>query len=53
MWEHGLGVEFIRQVIQGGTLGELEETKDSRLSAKCKRSTQGVEAYMYAGGDLG
>ena len=25
----------------------------SRLSAMCKRSTQGVEAYMYAGSVLG
>jgi hypothetical protein len=31
MWGHGLGVEFIRQVIQGGTLGELEGTKGQQI----------------------
>jgi len=31
MWGHGLGVEFIRQVIQGGTLGELEGIKGQQI----------------------
>ena len=29
--EHGLGVGFMRQVIQGGTLGELEGTKGQKI----------------------
>ena len=37
VYGHGLGVEFIRQVIQGGTLGELEGTK-----------WQQIECYVQA-----
>jgi len=40
-----LGVGFISQVIQGGTLGELEGTKGQQ--------NERGEAYMYAGIGLG
>ena len=40
VYEHKLGVRFIRQLEQGGTLGELEGTK--RQQTECYVEVQGA-----------
>ena len=42
VYEHKLGVRFIRQLEQGGTLGELEGTK--RQQMECYVEAQGTRS---------
>jgi len=53
VYEHKLGVRFIRQLEQGGTLGSSRGLGNSRRSAMLKCRGQRVEVYLLGEGGLG